>query len=152
MAVPNVEIFTLILFAAGSVLGFRLGIVTALVASFLYFGLNPQGGFFLPLLAAQVVGSISAPLLGTLWRRRRSDSLAARLMLALCGLGTTLWYDLVTNLAYPFSAGFDSTQTLAVLVAGIPFALLHLGSNCLIFFLLAPSLLHIVQKQTGPGY
>jgi len=147
MAIPNVELFLLTLFAAGRTLGVTRGISAALAASLLYFGLNPQGGLFPPLLISQMIGAIASPLAGALWGRLSPNLWWRRLSAAILGALTTLWYDIVTNLAYPLTAGFDMTQTGLTLVAGIPFAIIHIGSNTLIFFLLALPLQTLIDRR-----
>jgi len=147
MAIPNVEVFTLLLFVAGYSVGTGRGVIAACAASFLYFGLNPQGGFFPPLLISQMIGAALAPLAGAMFRRTRQRGWITAILCGIAGLLTTFGYDLITNLAYPFTAGFDYEQVIATLVLGIPFAALHIGSNLLIFFFLAPPLLTLADKH-----
>jgi len=147
MAIPNIELFTLTLFAAGRTLGIGRGISAALTASLLYFGLNPQGGLFPPLLISQMIGAIAAPIAGSLWGLLKMNRWWQRTGALLCGVLVTTWYDIVTNLAYPLTAGFDTTQIWVTLIAGIPFAIVHIGSNALIFFLLAVPLQNLIDRR-----
>ncbi len=147
MAIPNVELFLLTLFAAGRTLGVTRGISASLAASLLYFGLNPQGGLFPPLLVSQMIGAVAAPIAGALWGKLSLKLWWRRGVAAILGLLTTLWYDIVTNLAYPLTAGFDMTQTVVTLIAGIPFAIIHIGSNTLIFFLLAVPMQNLIDRR-----
>lgn len=147
MAVPNVELFLLTLFAAGRTLGVRRGISATLAASLLYFGLNPQGGLFPPLLLAQMLGAISAPVAGVIWGKIPLTGWKQNVTAALLGASTTIWFDLLTNLAYPLTVGFDLNQIVVTLIAGIPFAILHISSNTLIFFFLAAPLMTIIDRR-----
>jgi len=147
MAVPNVEVFTLFLFLAGYSVGAWRGAIAAFAASILYFGLNPQGGLYPPLLISQILGAVLAPLAGSLFRKNSRRGWATAILCGLAGVLATFGYDLITNLAYPFSAGFGMEQIIATLVLGLPFALVHIASNLLIFLLLAPSLLNLADKH-----
>ena len=151
MAVPNVEAFTVILFVAGVVLGFRRGLIAAVIAALLYFGLNPQGGLFPPLLAAQMLGIAAAPLAGSLFRRLKIKGLCRTFTLALTAILTTLWYDLLTNLAYPLTVGFDFKGVMLTLAAGIPFSLIHIAGNIVMFVILVPPLVDLAYRRRLAG-
>jgi len=145
-ALPNVEIMTAVLFTAGYAVGRSLGVLSAVVASLIYFGLNPQGGLFPPLLAAQILGMSAAPLAGASWHRWAPAGWPRHLLLGAIALTLTLWYDLLTNLAFPLAVGFDKKGILLTLAAGIPFSAIHIASNALIFVFLVPPLLQLVQR------
>ncbi len=147
VGIPNVELFTLTLFAAGTTLGLSKGISASLTACLLFFGMNPQGGLFPPLLISQMIGAMIFPVAGVVWGRLHLNLWWRRAIAGLFGFLVTLWYDLVTNLAYPFSAGFDLTQVCVTLVAGIPFAVIHIVSNTVIFFLLAVPLQNLIDRR-----
>lgn len=149
MAIPNVEVFTLLLLVAGYALGVRDGILATLVAAFLYFGLNPQGGLFPPLLMAQVLGLIPTPLIGR-WLRGRWEIIPRGWFIPIA-LVLTFWYDLLTNTAYPLVAGLGLKGIITAISLGAPFAAIHIGSNILIFYLLAPSLLRLVDLRWRAG-
>jgi len=138
MAIPNIEVFTALLFFAGYYLGLRLGLLSAAAASFLYFGLNPQGGLFPPLFLAQLTGSFAAPVAGEVLREFEWEGWPQRFFLAGSALVVTLWYDLLTNLAFPLAAGFNLRATMATMAAGVPFSLIHIGGNMVVFVVLLP--------------
>jgi len=151
MPLPNVEAFTALLFVAGYTLGAGRGIVAAVVASVIYFGFNPQGGGFPPLLAAQASGAVLSPLAGALFRRatnHRAISRAKRgLLLAACAVAVTFVFDLLTNLAFPLATGQDLRGVMVFLAGGLPFSLVHIISNVAIFILLIPPLLELVKRH-----
>ena len=147
MSVPNVELFTLMLFAAGYALNLGRGMLAATVAGLIYFGLNPQGGLFPPLLASQIIGALAAPLAGSLWRGRKIAGIMSGLFMGVSAILVTFWYDLVTNLAYPLTVGFDIHQLTITLLAGIPFAAIHIGSNALAFILLGRPLFSLIDRH-----
>ena len=70
------------------------------------------------------------------------------ILLGLVGVVLTLVYDVLTNLAVAYAVG----QFIPVMIAAVPFALLHIGSNALIFVVLAPVLsrLNRLQKRSDP--
>lgn len=147
MAVPNVEAFTAILFVSGFTLGINKGIQAALIAAIIYFGFNPQGGVFPPLLIAQCIGVAAAPIAGSFARKKNLDGVKLRLLLAVSALIVTLWYDLLTTLAFPLSAGFDARGIIATMVAGVLFSLIHVVGNMIIFVVVVPPLLNLVSKS-----
>ena len=209
MAVPNVEGITALLFVSGWVLGVKRGVIASVIASLLYFGLNPQGTFP-PTLVAQILGMTTAPIAGgllrnnelmkpmdrmilaiadlivTLWFRWLIFAIASlivmlwfdrmilgitaliiklwfdwmifamialiitlwfdRMILAMIALIVTLWFDLLTNLSFPLTAGLDMRGIVTTLILGIPFSLIHIGSNIAIFVLVVPLLINLVRR------
>ena len=143
MFIPNIEAVTLILFIAGYKLGIKRGILASIIAALLYFGLNPQGGLFPPLLAAQIIGVSAAPILGVLLHLLKPMILRL-LSLPIAAIIATVWYDLLTNLAYPLSIGLNYKGILITLSAGIPFSLVHIISNVIIFTVFIPPFLLLV--------
>ena len=141
MFIPNVEIITAVLFMAGFQLGLMRGILASTVASIIYFGLNPQGTFP-PLFVAQVIGIAAAPMFGNFYRTLKSKP-NRWIYLALFAFFATLWYDLLTTIAYPLSVGFDYRGILVTLSLGIIPSLIHIIGNVIIFVILVP----IIQKH-----
>ena len=140
MPIPNVEAVTMMLFISGYTLGRSNGIVVALIACTVYFGFNPQGGMYPPLLVAQIVGMSLAPPAGALLKSLKPKLPRWRsiLFLGLSAFICTAFYDLLTNIAYPLSTGMGVKGILGFMIAGIPFAALHMVSNVLIFVLIIP--------------
>lgn len=137
--VPNVEVITLIIFASGWLMGVGPGAAAGMVGMFIYTVANPYGAA-VPLLAgSQIVcmGLIGA--CGGLWGRFRTTPQAAAAPIALGAIGAllTLVYDLATNVAI----GVSFSQVTPTLVAGIPFSLIHILANSLIFALGGPYLI-----------
>ena len=151
MAIPNVEVVTLLMFAAGYALGLVHGLVAAVVTAILYFGLNPQGGMFPPMLAAQTAGLCAAPLAGFLFRKldhRLFKSEITRVFaLAVTAVVITIWYDLLTNIAFPIFTGMGINALVGFLIAGIPFSILHVVSNVVIFSVVGRPLITTVVRH-----
>ena len=146
MAVPNVEGMTAFLFVGGWVLGIRNGIVAALIGAMLYFGLNPMG-MFPPLLLAQILGVVPVAVAGWFHHKYPRQGWVDKLQLGVIALLVTFWYDLLTNLAYPLAANYAFAGVIATLVAGIPFAAIHITGNFLIFVIVVPLLLNNLKKM-----
>ncbi|MCF7811353.1 hypothetical protein K9N50_10250 [bacterium] len=144
--VPNIEAITAILFCAGYALGVKRGILASVIAALLYFGLNPQG-FFLPLLIAQVIGISSAPIAGVLYRSFAPNNINGRIYLVFSALIVTLWYDLLSNLAYPLVAGFGIKGIVAMFIGGAVPSLIHITGNIFIFNLIIPPVLSLINQR-----
>lgn len=151
-AVPNVELVTAVCFSAGFLLGPAGGLLTGALTETLYAGFHPLGSSLGILLAAQIAGMIIAGLSGAAASVLSGPARTGfRWRIAVVGLGTaaTLVFDLLTNLAFPVAAGFSPPQTLLSLTAAVPFALLHLASNLLVFTLIVVPLLPRLERILG---
>ena len=147
LPVPNVEFFTFIVFSSGFLLGMMEGVLVGLISMSVYTTMvTPYGLPPLPIACAQVFSMGLIGFAGGLARglgpaRREQGSTSRPLSLVLVigafGLVLTVVYDLLTNLAVAFVMG----QFLPVMLAAIPFALLHVVSNVIIFAALSPALL-----------
>ena len=62
------------------------------------------------------------------------------------GFFCTLWYNGITTLSYPISAGFSFDEALAYSVSGILFTLMHLFSNTLIFTVVVPGYIYRIKE------
>jgi len=134
--VPNVELMTLVIALCGGVLGAWSGLTAGMLAAVIY-SLGSPFGLPVPLmLGAQALGLGSAGVLGSVVGNRvlvyhfKGRRLAALAGAVIIGLGSTLIYDLLTNLA--ILGAFDLNARV-VLAGAVPFALVHLGSNLIVF-------------------
>jgi hypothetical protein len=134
-SIPNFEFLTVLLFAAGFVLGPLGGALAGALGEFLYSAINPYGsGLAVPLvLAAQVLGMAIAGAVGG-WVGRAPLSavpskLARTAIVVAAGVAVTLVFDLLTNLASAVLFG----PIVPTLVAAVPFSLVHVGTNALLF-------------------
>jgi hypothetical protein len=133
LAIPNVEIFSLMVFLSGVYLGTAEGLAVGFVAGTILVFFNPNGPQMILLVGlAQIVGFMMFALVGGLLRRPILRLVCGtRLAMLLISVGAllTLMYDIITNLA--FAAVFGPFWQ--VLIGGIGFGLLHLASNTIIF-------------------
>jgi len=147
LSVPNVEFFTFVVLSSGFLLGIIEGCLVGIISMSLYTSIiTPYGLPPLPIAFAQVfsmaligiAGGVSR-MLCTIFPKRLKF-----LTPGLFGLGLTLIYDLLTNLATAYVMG----QFLPVMISAIPFALIHLLSNMAIFVVLTPVLLKLSTLVT----
>lgn len=133
--VPNVELTSFTLFLAGWLLGPRLGILTAVVATLAFSLTSSYGMPAPPLLLAQCLGYASWSLVGaqlaSLGRPPGRGGIVA------AGLFLTSWYQLLVNGAI----WWVSDMPLLVVVGGaMPYTLIHMVSNAVVFAVLFPPL------------
>ena len=147
LSVPNVEFFTFIVFSSGYLLGMTGGILVGIISISIYttlitpYGLPPLPIAFAQIFCMALIGSAGGLAFKfnvvPLERNSTLRSFFPFLIMGIFGLILTIIYDLFTNLATAFVIG----QFLPVMVAAIPFALIHILSNVIIFVVLAPLLL-----------
>ncbi len=154
LSVPNVEFFTFVIFSSGYLLGIIEGLLVGVISMSLYTSIiTPYGLPPLPIAFAQVFSMALIGFAGGVAFKlhlvrldERSSSLTGFkiLTMGLFGLGLTVIYDLLTNLATAYVVG----QFVPVMIAAIPLALLHILSNIAIFVILAPVLLKLPTMVT----
>ena len=153
LSVPNVEFFTFIIFSSGYLLGIIGGVLVGIISMSIYTSIiTPYGLPPLPIAFAQILCMALIGFAGGLAfkfnvvafdQNPSSRSFLPILIMGISGLVLTIIYDLFTNLAVAFVMG----QFLPVMIAAIPFALIHVLSNILIFVILAPLLLKMSKIQ-----
>ena len=149
LAIPNVEFFTFVIFSSGYLLGIIEGLLVGVISMSLYTSIiTPYGLPPLPIAFAQVLSMALIGVAGGLVFKLHLVPLDKKasffrgfkfLSMGLFGLGLTLVYDLLTNLATAYVMG----QFVPVMVSAIPFALIHILSNIAIFVVLTPVLLRL---------
>ncbi len=152
-AVPNVEIVSLTVALAGWLLGPWSGVLVGVFSEAIYGALNVWGLPFPPVWITQM-GSMAftgfvfghlAPLLDSAPPKRR-------VTLALAGgVGVTVVFDLLTNLAFPLSTAVPLRAWWPYLIAGIPFAVVHITSNAAIFALILPVAHDRLKPRLSPN-
>jgi len=141
--VPNVELVTTMIFLAGVLMGLKRGLLVGILGEFLFSALNPMGSglLFPPMLIAQIAAMTVVCLTGALLRNyilNWKTSLSNIILIGVIGLLLTLFYDILVSAAYPLSAGFKLRETVATIIAGLAFSIIHLISNTAVFIVLVP--------------
>lgn len=150
--IPNIELVTLVAFLGGSAMGVRKGFIAAVLGEAIFSAINPIGsGLGFPILyafqitsigLAGLVGGLVSPLL----LRINSNFLNA-LLLGCVGFLLTLFYDVMTALSLPLATGITEGTIWGSISAGLVFYFAHMASNTVLFFLLGPGMLRLVDRQ-----
>ena len=131
-SIPNFEVLTLVVFCSGILLGARDGALVGGLTMLVFSLLNPYGPAPPLVTAAQVAANIVPGLAGAAFARLGLPGrpVAMRIVaLVLIAILVTAFFDLLTNIA----SGLVFGQIRAVLLAGIPFSLWHIGYNIALF-------------------
>ncbi len=145
---PNVELSSAIVFLSGFLFGTPIGALVGLVTMTIYQLWNPWGAFIPPIGLAVIGCTTFTGIVGGMVGRnnylsRNVDKKWLTFSAALFGVITTLFFDLVTNFA--FSITINQSYVI-ILWFGLPFMLLHIISNGILFGLLVPSITPIIQN------
>lgn len=148
-AVPNVELVTFIVFLTGALFGVKSGVRVGVIASVAYGLLSPYG---LPdplLLTALVLGRVWIGALGGWFRPALHDGERWRrvLLFAAGGALGSLGFHALTNVAL----GITMSAWRTVLLGAIPFALIGIASNIVVFAILGVPCLEIARHIPIPG-
>lgn len=135
--IPNIELVSCTIFAAGWLFGITVGIAVGGISYAIFSIFNPLGASLPPLFVAQVLGGILTGLAGGLLRNFISTFpvFLKVIMLGIAGGIITLIYDVITNIG-GFIAFTTGKTFFAYLTTGIIFSLVHIFSNILIFAIL----------------
>lgn len=157
LSVPNVELVTFTVFAAGVVLGRWRGALVGALAMAIYSGFNPYGsGLGVPtMFVAQLAASAFAGLMGgitaRLWRGQLPVAGRRGLPLVAGGIGFTLTavYQAAVIVGLAVMSPEFRTGAVAVLLSNAFFSSVHLVSNTIVFAVLAPTVLPKVLRLAG---
>ena len=155
--IPNVELFTLMIFLSGFILGKRDGAVVGLMSSFIFVFFNPYGVSPLPLFAYQLAHYSLVGFLGGLTKTYLStkeyfkpdeDLYVFRIILifAIIGAGITFIYDIISTLigALLFYGALEAFWTAYIF--GLAFTTIHLIGNTLGFIFILPGLIQLIYR------
>ena len=148
IAVPQVKLFNLIVFSAGYFGGIYAGALSGGIAAAVYSIFNPYNmGMFppIPLLASQVFCMALIGAVGGACRKFNFLSGTGFLRTtkaALLGFLSSLLYNVVVTAAgaYLFGAFKEA------FIAGIPFMLVNIGANVVIFAVLLPLMVPLDKR------
>jgi hypothetical protein len=152
---PNVKFFDLLVFVAGYTLGFRRGATVAVAAMLTYEIANPWGPAGMALLLTKVGAEVVYAMAGALAQRVASPDRVVlgpsrlSLLLVVAAVGSTLAYDVATNLYTGWfwgtlAGGTEYARWIGVALVGpgaVLFMALHIGSNAVLFPVFGPLLM-----------
>lgn len=143
--IPNIEFVTTLAFLSGIIFGPLRGAVIAATAEGLFSAMNPLGSglgfpilFIFQVLAMAVIALVG----GWLFRWEPSPGRPSNhIALGILGGCLTLMYDFLTAFSFPLTAGVEEMTLWAATLAGLPFFLIHISANSLIFGAFMPTMM-----------
>lgn len=152
---PNVKLMDAIVFSTAFLFGLKVGAWTGATIWAVYGSLNPYGFepmTWLATMAAESIYAVFGALAKRGWGIGRGDG--PYVLFALAGLGATMLYDALTNLASGivfsiYSGSLDWIRVSAIFFAGVPFAAVHAASNAVIFPALGAPLVRKLSRFVG---
>jgi len=136
-----------ILFVTAYVFGTQMAIWSTLIMSLLFGIINPWGGFIPQIWISQVIGWFYIVVAGAIMGRTGKNGQRLqprRWELAITGAFVTFIFEQVTNVGY--SVTFGVPFVIAV-TAAVPFTILHIISNTIIFSQVVPMLDSALTQQ-----
>jgi hypothetical protein len=147
VAVPNLELGSSILFVTAYIFGVQMAIWSTLIMSLLFGIINPWGGFIPLIWLSQVIGWFYIVATGAIMGRfgKNGKRLEPRKWeLAFTGAFVTFIFEQVTNIGYSITFG---VPFILAITAAIPFTILHIVSNAIIFSQVVPMLDSALSKH-----
>jgi LytS/YehU family sensor histidine kinase len=146
-AIPNVELSSVMVFLSGFLFGPIIGAFVGFIAMLIYQLWNPWGAFIPPIGLAVIVCTIFIGIIGGFLGKalKRLDYADQRwfLLPALFGILLTFFFDLVTTFAYSLAFG---TPFIVTIITGLPFMIIHVASNAILFGLLTQPVTRAVHQ------
>ncbi len=156
--IPNIELFTLMIFLSGFILGKRDGMMVGLLSSFIFCYFNPFGSSPLPLLAFQlfhysITGFLGA-LTNDLLQRKKSFKPSEDLykfsimaLLGIIGALITANFQIFSSIIYVLSFLGSLNEFLPYFLTGSIFTAIHIIGNTLGFIFILPGLIQLIRKM-----
>jgi len=138
--IPNVELGSGVLFVTSFLFGLHMAVWCVFVVSIIYAFVNPWGPFFPAIWFTQLIGWIFLVIAGAIMGKNREIASWSRnkiIELSIVGFIVTLFFDLITTAGYAWT--FSIPYMIAI-VTGLPFFIIHIVSNIIIFPAIIPSL------------
>jgi len=152
---PNVKLMDLIVFVSGLQFGMYVGCMVGVLVWAVYGSINPYG-FILPIwvgcMLSESLFGVAGGLIGKHTTITPGSPRVFAWEMAVTGFILSFIYDVMTNLLSAVTISwFETTYltVLAVMVSGIPFALVHEISNGILFFLGVGPLSLSIQRTVG---
>ena len=150
--IPNIEVFTLMIFLSGFIMSKKEGAIIGLLSASIFTFFNPLGPSPPPLFIYQLIHYSTTGVLGGLTKdflrnkeyfKPTEDLCVFRIMVLFGFLGAiiTFIFDILSTL---FFYGLDLFVALYLL--NIVFTTIHLIGNILVFIFLLPGLIHVIKR------
>jgi hypothetical protein len=151
IGVWNVKLMDFIVFVGGFCFGPVVGVLIGVLSWAVYGTLNPQG-FVLPIWLATMFSETIYGIAGGFLRKGlrtnfKGEWWRASVFFASVGALLTLVYDVVTNVVFGLTVGWN--VVFAVVVGFIPFGLVHVASNLFFFFFGSVPVISAIKDVVG---
>ncbi|MHA1146993.1 MAG: hypothetical protein ACTSR8_01985 [Promethearchaeota archaeon] len=155
--IPNIEVFTMMIFLSGFILGKREGMLIGSMSGFIFCFFNPLGATALPLLSYQVLHYTLVGLIGALtanymnkkaFFKPEDDLYVFRvlLILGILGAAITFVYDILSSVVDSFWLFGTLDAFVPYYLSGLFFTTVHLIGNILVFIFILPGLIQLMYK------
>ncbi|MHA2392427.1 MAG: hypothetical protein ACXAEX_10835 [Promethearchaeota archaeon] len=155
--IPNIELFTLMIFLSGFILGIRDGMIIGALSSLVFVFFNPIGASPPPLLLYQLFHYTLTGLSGALTSRflktrnfysPKEDlySITIMIILGIIGVIITTSFQVLSTLVDVFVYFGSIREFLPYFLTGIPFTIVHIIGNMLGFTFILPGLIQLIYK------
>ena len=147
VAIPNLELGSTVLFVTAYIFGAPMAIWSTLIMSLLFGIINPWGAFIPQIWISQVIGWFYIVTVGSIIGRQGKSGKQVqprKWELAITGAFVTLIFDQITNLGYSITFG---VPFLIAVTTAIPFSVIHIVSNAVIFSQVVPIMDTALKKQ-----
>ncbi|MBN2150790.1 MAG: hypothetical protein JW839_05080 [Candidatus Lokiarchaeota archaeon] len=145
--IPNVEIFSMLVFLGGLLFGRVVGLLNGFIAALIYFLFNIFGASPPMLLGVQLAAYTLLGLMGGVMRPtrlRRSISPASQAVFAIIGAAFSFAYTFVADVSFALSLGMNF---VAWFLQGLVFTIISIVCNVLTFGFLLPLLVVSLDKH-----
>ncbi|MEJ2250670.1 MAG: hypothetical protein P8Y70_09525 [Candidatus Lokiarchaeota archaeon] len=155
--IPNIEVFTLMIFLSGFIMGKRDGLIIGFMSSFIFTFFNPLGTSPLPLLTFQLFFYSLTGFLGGQVKNVISKYnffqpekdlyiLPVILIFGIIGGILTTFYDFLSTLVIAITNFGNMDVFIPYLITGAPFTIIHLIGNVIGFTFILPGLIQLIYK------
>ncbi len=145
--IPNVEIFSMLVFLGGLLFGRAIGLLNGFLAALIYFLFNVYGASPLPLLLVQLVAYSLLGLLGGVLRPtglRRSITPASQAVFSTIGALFSFSYLFIADISFAIALGMN---IVAWFLQGLVFTIISVVCNTITFGFLMPLLIDALDKH-----
>ncbi|MFW9933319.1 MAG: hypothetical protein ACFFDR_11735 [Candidatus Thorarchaeota archaeon] len=144
VSIPSVELGTTVLFVTAYVFGYMMALWVTLIMSIIYGTINPWGGFIPQIWLSQVIGWLYVVAAGAIAGNGEDKRTAfGSKELGIIGIAVTIFFDVVTTIGYSITF---AVPFILGLIGLIPFMVVHVISNAILFATVAPRLQKTIRE------
>ena len=155
--IPNIEVFTLMIFLSGFIMGKKEGAIIGLLSASIFTFFNPFGSSPPPLFIYQLIhysltgisgGLVKDFMVNRKFFKPKEDLYVYQVMIIFGVIGgiLTFLFDILSTLLGGFTVSTSIDYFIASYLFGIVFTTVHLIGNILVFVFLLPGLIQIILK------